>query len=164
MGKTDNDTVDRNQQTLEKLVRTASGWWLKKVCNRQPHSNGDDSKPSVIGCMMADFMSKPVSVEQALAFSDALDEEIWNMMETGGQTQFLSCDYGPDIHLANAAEKAGINVLNFPFKTNMRIDFEAMKIFVSDGYGMTYTELKVEAESSLVIGNIPHHGNNNTRR
>ncbi len=148
-------------EDIDLLVRAAAGWWTQKVCLKHTHRNGDDSDASIMACIMADMMEKPVSVGQAIGFSNALAEEIGGMQETGGQTQFLSCDYGADIHLANAAEKASIPVFNFPFKTNMKIDFGAKKIFVSDGYGVPYKEIKLETPE---FRNCQHHGNNNTQR
>lgn len=48
----------------------------------------------------------------------------------------LYCDYGPGLILRDAANEAGINSLNFPFKTGMFVSEKEVR--VKEGYGMPY--------------------------
>lgn len=103
----------------------AAKWWSNKLkCNS--HSSGDDSFTSV----MADYLvsKDSVSEEQFTTFETYLIDDIIKCDRI-----VLRCDYGPDIKLGLAAEKAGIDCVKFPWKTSMYIDND--EISVSDGYG-----------------------------
>lgn len=103
----------------------AAKWWSDKLkCNS--HSNGDDSFASVMADHLASKNS--VSEEQFTTFETYLIDDILKCDRI-----VLRCDYGPDIKLSAAAEKAGIDRNKFPWKTSMYIDYDI--ISVSDGYG-----------------------------
>lgn len=107
----------------------AAKWWSNKLkCNS--HSNGDDSFASVMAGIMADHLAdkNSVSEEQFVIFETYLIDSIIKCDHI-----VLRCDYGPDIKLSAAAEKAGIDRIKFPWKTSMYIDYDI--ISVSDGYG-----------------------------
>lgn len=123
-----------NKAVFEKAVN----WWCEKLESRQPHSNGDSSAPSVMACMMADIGTKAVTDEQIAVFREELLKELEEKQDTGWGIS-LECDYGPCRELDAAAQKAGINVLNFPFKTGMEI--RDGKVRVSDGYAKPYVEI-----------------------
>ncbi len=119
------------KEAMEKAVN----WWAEKVGGSQPHSNG---LASVMACMMADVGRKPVSESQIAVFKEELAKRI---TEVGERSRiFLSCDYGPCKMLSESAEIAGINVLNFPFKTDMTI-LDGKKVLVSDGYARPWEEI-----------------------
>lgn len=122
------------KEAMEKAVN----WWAEKVGGSQPHSNGNDGLASVMACMMADVGRKPVSESQIAVFKEELAKRI---TEVGERSRiFLSCDYGPCKMLSESAEIAGINVLNFPFKTDMTI-LDGKKVLVSDGYARPWEEI-----------------------
>lgn len=118
-------------------IQKAVNWWSDKLRSNSPHSNGDTGLASVMACIIADRGTKPVSDEQIAIFK----EELTKSLEEHRADSWISldCDYGPCRMLDAAAQKAGINVLNFPFKTGMEI--REGKVRVSDGYGMAYVEI-----------------------
>lgn len=122
----------------EKLIDTAVNWWVEKVTGFHHHDNGDKSEQSALAMMMADIMTKPVSGEQAEVFKEALKKLVTEELDRledwqKGWGVELGCDYGPCVLLGQAAAKAEIPTLNFPFKTWMRITETDVK--VHDGYG-----------------------------
>lgn len=135
--------------TIKKeLIAVAVNWWAEKISNNHPHSNGDNSLSSVMACMMADMASKPISLERLELFKTKLTvllEDIYqeNFIKRNGYPYSLGCDYGPDITLGTAAEAAGIELNNFPFKTHMHI--YKNKVMVSDGYAQPF-EIIFEAK------------------
>lgn len=121
---------------LEKAVK----WWSNKVCKPKPHSNGDESRGSVFAMILADMGTKEVTDEQRMTFEKKLGELIEEKEKEWEGLQFcIGCDYGPDNVLGDAAKAAGINELNFPFKTLMI--FKDGKIMVRDGYGAPPVEI-----------------------
>ena len=120
----------------------AINWWADKISKRAAHSNGDSSTSSVMACIFADMGYKQPTEEQLKIFR----EELRNQLEqeytecNGTWDIFLGCDYGPGLILSKAAKKAGINELNFPFKTNMRIR-PGGEVLVSDGYAQPYIKI-----------------------
>lgn len=106
----------------------AAKWWSGKLKSNS-HNNGNDSFASVMAGIMADYLADKnhVSEEQFAAFETHLIDRI-----IGYDRIVLSCDYGPDHELAEAAEKAGIDCTRFPWKTSMYINND--EISVSDGY------------------------------
>ena len=122
----------------EKLIDTAVNWWTEKVTGFHHHDNGDRSEQSALAMMMADIMTKPVAEEQAEVFKKTLKKLVTEELDRleDGQKSWgveLGCDYGPCVLLGQAADKAEISTLNFPFKTWMRITETDVK--VHDGYG-----------------------------
>lgn len=112
----------------------AAEWWASKIDGRHHHDNGDRSSAGAIGMFLADALMKAPSEEQVDKFKGALITELLNennasLLAFGG----LHCDYGPGLFLRDAAEEAGIESYNFPFKTSM--SFRDGEIFVRDGYG-----------------------------
>jgi len=125
--------TEENKTLFEKAVN----WWCEKLKENAPHSNGDNSLPSTMACIMADMGTKAVTEEQIATFKEELMKELEKA--DNRFAIYLECDYGPCRILNSAAEKAGINVLNFPFKTGMEI--RDGKVRVSAGYAQPYVEL-----------------------
>ena len=130
--------------TKEKAIQTAAKWWTDKLRQREPHSNGDNSISSIFSCIIADIGAKELQEEQLALFETELERLILEFMDTYDDSWVtLNSDYGPGLLLYEAAQKASINVLNFPYKTCMHIrkngaDFE---VTVSDGYAQPYDTL-----------------------
>ena len=130
--------------TKEEVIITASMWWADKLRKRQPHNNGDHSKSSIIACMLADLGTKNVTEEQYKVFEHELAVGIEKeydeyVVKHNFQCIYIGCDYDPCYILAEAANKAGISTLNFPFKTHMSITKN--KVLVADGYGKPYVSI-----------------------
>lgn len=125
----------------EQLINAAVDWWTEKVTGLHHHDNGEQSLDAFIGMMMADRCMKAVTAEQEKIFRDELKKTITAHFDDRddfclGRGIFVGCDYGPCKVLAEPAEKAGINVLNFPFKTDMCIT--TYSVSVSDGYAQPW--------------------------
>ena len=120
----------------DNIAKYAAKWWADKIGGNTIHDNGDDSFGSVLAGLLADSMIKNPSVEQLKSYRAFLAKEILKVLEKRG-SMFLSCDYSPDVILIEAAKASGIELANYPWKTNMRIDDN--KIRVSEGYGELYT-------------------------
>lgn len=127
--------------TKTHAIKTAAKWWTDKLKRREPHSNGDNSTSSVFACLLADSGTKAITDNQLVLFTEELERGIQNYMDKYPYRHtFIGCDYGPDRVLGEAADKAGINYLNFPFKTNLLIEQigDGYTVKVSDGYGRGY--------------------------
>ena len=127
----------------EKVIEVAVNWWADKIGNKYRHSNGDNSPASVMACLMADMSHKKPTPEQIDTFKSELkkriEEEYAKIENREYGRIWLSCDYAPCKTLYEAAIIAGVNELNFPFKTNMCIT--KGEVTVSDGYCMPYVKI-----------------------
>ena len=126
--------------TREIAIKTAAKWWTDKLRRRSPHSNGDNGTASVLACMIADLKSENIQADKLTVFATELENGIREAMAQNERCVWLGCDYGPDLVLREAADKAGINYLNFPFKTHMSIEQmgDGYSVEVSDGYAQPY--------------------------
>lgn len=122
-------TADKKRIGL--LTDAAVEWWAKKISGEEPHDNGSNDFSSFAACRMADMGQKKITEKQLFVFKEVLRGEI-EVSKRKCDCLILRCDYGPDENLGFAAEQAGINFLNFPFKTWMAIKDE--KIEVYEGY------------------------------
>lgn len=120
-----------DKERIGLLADAAVEWWAKKISGEEPHDNGSVDFASFMGCRMADMRRKKITEKQLFVFKEVLRGEI-EVNKRKCDCLILGCDYGPDKNLDFAAEQAGINVLNFPFKTWMAIKDE--KIEVHEGY------------------------------
>ena len=128
----------------EEVILTATQWWSDKLASRAPHSNGDRSAASMFACLFADMGTKPLTEDQRSIFEKVLAERLQSEYDDKIVNRKFShfglgTDYGPTLELAEAAQAAGINNLNFPFKTWMNIFKDHVE--VSDGYGAAYTRI-----------------------
>lgn len=119
----------------DNIAKFAANWWAEKIGGNTIHDTGDDSLGSVLAELLADSMIENPSVEQLESYRAFLTKEILKVLEKRG-SMFLSCDYFPDGVLIEAAKASGIELANYPWKTNMMIDDN--KIRVSEGYGAPY--------------------------
>lgn len=140
--------------TKEQTLDTAVKWWVDKLRTAQPHDYGNDSLWGKFICSMMDARTEPVSEKQLKIFETELKkllgEEIDRYLINGRfYVNHLISDYGPDMTLRNAADKAKIPAFNFPFKTSMiiqksnRLSGDEFRIFVFDGYRADSKELTV---------------------
>ena len=135
--------------TKLEAIQTAAAWWTEKLGRRDPHSNGDNSYASIFACILADIGAEDKGMDAKLeVFKTELERSIAKRMDCVSKnhlnSMWLSCDYGPGEELAIAADKAGINHLAFPFKTNLFIGWDYKgdySVKVSDGYAQPYEEI-----------------------
>lgn len=135
---------EEKKMKREDAIKTAAKWWTDKLRQRAPHDNGDNSPANQFAMMLADMLTTPMSEDQLNRFQEALEKEIAADLERHGWSS-LGCDYGPCIELANAADQAGINTSNFPYKTHMHIrqhGKDNYTVQVADGYGKPFVEVK----------------------
>ncbi|MCM1440501.1 MAG: hypothetical protein NC131_15075, partial [Roseburia sp.] len=127
----------------KRQMETAVQWWGEKVRGGATHNNGADSIQSFMAMMMADSMVKTQDSEKVEKFKSLLREAFYNTDYSFRTHDLirLSCDYGPDYILAECAEKAGIDTMNFPWKTTM--NFNDGGVQVSEGYGAPYENLEL---------------------
>ena len=130
--------------TRDEVILTAVQWWSDKLASRAPHSNGDNSSASVLACMFADIGSKELTRIQLSLFEGFLTSKLQSLYDQEivkwkSSSFSIGCDYGPCSELIYAAENAEINLLNFPFKTWMRIGKDYVE--VSDGYGKPWVRI-----------------------
>ena len=111
-------------------AEVAARWWAERIVGNTRHDNGDTNLSRAFAMLMADAGQETLSRAQIETFEAAVIrgiEEFPHQDLVG-----LHCDYGPGGILHDAAEEAGINELNFPFKTNMFVAKDRVR--VSDGY------------------------------
>lgn len=112
----------------------AADWWASKISGNVRHDNGDTSPTNMFAMLLADAGRMPLTREQINTFKAAVIKGIEEYPYNGEID--LYCDYGPGLILRDAADEAGINHLNFPFKTGMFVT--ALEIRVKEGYGQPY--------------------------
>lgn len=130
----------------EKIIKAAVEWWAERIKGNTIHDNGDTGFQSFMAMRMADQGQVKATKEQIEIFKNSLSEQLKGKI--GGRDTFLSCNYGPCKELLLAAEAAGINKLNFPFKTSMAIKNKGIR--VSDGYAQPYVELEFEEKGKKI--------------
>lgn len=127
---------------MNKLTKTqidkAVNWWAE-VIQKPRFDNGDKSEAGFIGSIFASVAQSKFtpSQEQVEKFKMYLKEEL----EKEGYFVFdgLHVDYHPEKILSDAAQKANISELNFPWKTSMW--FRDDKVIVAYGYSDKPTEI-----------------------
>lgn len=124
---------NKKEKTYRNL-EIATNWWADKISGNVRHDNGALNEiSSLMACALADMGTKSVTEKQLTDFKKALASEIIEMLRLYGRAD-LCCDYGPGKSLKDAAQKAGIPLMIFPFKTSMLINGTG-DIIVRDGYG-----------------------------
>lgn len=129
----------------ETAIKTAAKWWTDKLRQRAPHDNGDKSRASVFACILADIASDNITEDKLTVFTRELENGIREALDANERCVWLFCDYHPTPILREAAEKAGICELNFPFKTDLEIVMKGDDVYVvnvSDGYAQPHVDLK----------------------
>lgn len=119
---------------IHEAAEVAAEWWSKKISGYTRHDNGDSSLSSSWAMLLADIGQEAPSEEQVETFKAAVIKGIEESLYK--PPACLYSDYGPGGVLLDAANEAGINVLNFPFKTNMLV--EPKQVRVSAGYAQPY--------------------------
>lgn len=128
--------------TAEQIDK-AVNWWAKQLGSPtfKTLSNEERSDPSTAPAAIAEGMAmmlaKDITYEQGEVFKTALRESL-----TGRDVMRweLSVDYSPTNTLGDAAQKAGIPLTNFPWKTNMSFGDDG-SVKVALGYRSPYEQI-----------------------
>lgn len=125
-----------------KAIETAVNWWVEKLKSKPCHDNGDNSLASIMACIIADKSMTDISEEQLDTFKTELKAYIEHTLDKYRFVDLYS-DYGPGVGLHEAAKKANINTINFPYKTGVKIDKNGdnYRVLACEGYGCGYTEI-----------------------
>ena len=119
---------------IHEAAEVAARWWAERIVGNTRHDNGDTNLSSAFAMWMADAGQETPSRAQIETFEAAV---IRGIEEFPYKPPVCLCsDYGPGGVLLDAANEARINVLNFPFKTNMFV--EPNQVRVSAGYAQPY--------------------------
>lgn len=121
---------------IHEAAVVAAEWWAKEISGYTRHDNGDSSLSSSFAMLLADIGQEAPNEEQVETFKAAVIKGIEEYPHQDLVGVDLCCDYGPGGILHDAAEEAGINELNFPFKTNMFVAKDRVR--VSAGYAQPY--------------------------
>ena len=126
----------------EETILLAAEWWTRRI-QILHHDNGDRSRECEFAMILADMLAaKNCATEDQLnKFKIALIDRL--KMENMDRDIYLSCDYGPNHILGEAADIAGINYSIFPYKVSTYITSDG-KFMVRDGYGASTVEIKNE--------------------
>jgi hypothetical protein len=106
-----------------KQIGIAIDWWAEAIQKRM-FDNGDKSPEGKITSMLANMRAIKLTQVQILSFK----YELKILLENVDGFRYLSCDYGPIGILYEAAEKAGIPIYNFPWKTSMMFENNGVQI------------------------------------
>ncbi len=126
---------------FEKEAEVAANWWKNNIGVNAKQNNGDEFASLF---MLMNSLKVRITDEQKEIFSGVLKESVASELARLGRV-YLSVDYGPDMILADAADKAGISYTAFPVKTAMWIN--EGKVQVACGYGAESKEI-YNAEST----------------
>lgn len=126
----------------EKVITLAAKWWMKRIQTIH-HDNGDNSKQGQLAMFLADiFAAKCRPTEEQLNVFKTSLIDLLKQQDTNYSIN-LSCDYGPNHILSEAAKTAGINNGVFPYKVSTCITPDN-KFLVKDGYGASLVEIENE--------------------
>lgn len=122
-------------------VRVAVEWWANAI---QSPRYGSSVNPLVALFAMNNRQSR--SEEEVNTFKDALTKEILNSLE-----QFNRCDLDVDYHACPLLMRAGSTIglddmLDFPCKTRMRIDYNVVEVCESGQYTTLWQAQGIEKE------------------
>lgn len=118
----------------EGIINAAVGWWADKISNPGIQSNRATDSANVMASLLATTLAldNVPTADQIVVFRETLTDTIKKYGESHND-MWLSVDYHPCKALADAAEKAEIKTLVFPWKTNMLVAHD--KVTVSVGHG-----------------------------
>lgn len=120
---------------FEKEAEVAANWWKNNIGVNAKQNNGDEFASLF---MLMNSLKVRITDEQKEVFLGVLKESVASELARLGRV-YLSVDYGPDMILADAADKAEISYAAFPVKTAMWV-YEG-KVQVACGYGAEAKEI-----------------------
>lgn len=138
--------METQVQTIsDEALAAAAEWWAKAI-DRPKFDNGGTDEANMLSRMLMTIQAQPVTEAQLDTFKTRLIELLREKspVESLRPDLCLHVDYHADQVLCDAADAAGIQHENFPWKTVMWIDADGGgKVTVRHGYG---------AETQLVYG------------
>ena len=118
-------------------IETAAQWWAGKVCApafdglSRDERQGGEHQDYELAEVTALMLVQPIDNARREDFIDALKDILAS--DEYRPSYGLHVDYHPGLHLAQAAEAAGIPATNFPWKTDMYF-FDDGSIETVSGY------------------------------
>ena len=111
------------------MAIAAANWWAEKISKNEEKSNGSDDLASAMSSLLATKMAEDhiPSIESLEKFKESLTDIILSK-----DLHMLDTDYVPDSYLTDAAVKANIDTIVFPWKTSMYLNDGT--VYVYDGY------------------------------
>ena len=105
----------------DKIINLAAQYWINIIKTGKDHDNGDNSFESFACSYLANKSTKELENEKLENFRKAFFEEFKKVIEKYHKENGVSlyCDYHPDWILSEAAKKADINEMQFPWKTGI---------------------------------------------
>lgn len=119
-----------NKETAQRAAK----WWADFLRTRAPLDNGDRSRDGAMTVGIASILQGIENGKGKPDDADKFQSALAHLLETRGFS-YLSCDYGPDYILSEAAEVCGVHLgmTRLPWKTNMWIEGEKISVAVGCG-------------------------------
>jgi hypothetical protein len=107
----------------DKIINIAAQYWINIIKSGKDHDNGDNSLTGFFCSHWANESTEELETEKLEKFRKAFFKEFKKVVkEYPRESEMdLYCDYGPGWVLSEAAEEAGIDTIQFPWKTGITI-------------------------------------------
>lgn len=110
-----------------RIIKKAVQWWVDAIHDPKFDNLGDgpasaqDKLSSAFCGMVSSMKHMNPTAEQAAKFGEALEVALMTPSKSGYYQPYVSVDYGPDMILDEAAKAAGLEKVQFPWKTSMHL-------------------------------------------
>ena len=132
------ELIDEHQRTADELFEVAADWWIDKTFNKLFNQNNGEPDHNLLLNFCALESKKDITKEQIDIFRSEL---IKGLKSDDRRWIFIGVDYHPGQYLAEACEKAKINDICLPCKSDMHIYTDEGYITVSFGYGAPHIQI-----------------------
>lgn len=132
------DLLNITQRSKEALFEVAADWWVDKTFNKLFNQNNGEPDHNLFLNFCASKSREGITKEQIDIFRSEL---IKGLRSDDRGWIFIGVDYHPGQYLAEACEKAKINDICLPCKTDMHIYTDDGYITVSFGYGAPHIQI-----------------------
>ncbi|CCH02040.1 hypothetical protein FAES_4040 [Fibrella aestuarina BUZ 2] len=135
------NTLQPTEEHIRKAATIVADLWAAQLQKPLNKDNGDDNPMLFLLTAQPTIQAQAtITAEQMETFKASLIQQIINEMmpsdkrPNGRLAMCVGTDYGPDWHLAPAAEKAGIPDICFPWKSQTYISLDRNEINSQFGY------------------------------
>lgn len=113
----------------DKIINIAAQYWINIIKSGKDHDNGDNSFAGFICSHLANESTEELENEKLEKFRKAFFEEFKKVVKEYPRESEVNlyCDYNPGWVLSEAAEKAGINEMQFPWKTGIVVGLDYIR-------------------------------------
>ena len=107
----------------DKVINMAALYWISIIAEGQDHDNGSLDFASLMCARLANNAAIKVPVENLRKFKEAFAKHFKLLTDKYPNSKEVTtyCDYSPGLVIRDAAEEAGINEIQFPYKTGILI-------------------------------------------